>query len=282
MQDKLPPPIKLVVKRAGSVCIHTFISPFTGNNIANATHIIESENKLVVVDGQFLVTYAEQFIAYAKNIKDCHGNSKPIERVYLSHRHPDHWFGLAFAFRDTEIYALKRTVDAIKEHGEDSIKDHPGAPENVVIPQNIASPGNETIDGVKYIFEEEINAEVEAQLTIKLPDLKVYIVQDLIYSGTHLYLPTKVDDFDHWIEILQNMLEGDYELFLPGHGFPADKIEVARNIEYLCAARDEIINNRITKYDFKQFMLDRYRGTRLCPKIFDTYLPRLFDGASQF
>ncbi|MGO7778327.1 MBL fold metallo-hydrolase, partial [Rhizobium johnstonii] len=75
-------PIK-IVRRAGDVRIHTFISAFTDDNIANATHIIESRNKLVLVDGQFLVPYALQFREYANSI------GKEIDRIYLSHRHPD-------------------------------------------------------------------------------------------------------------------------------------------------------------------------------------------------
>jgi hypothetical protein len=104
-----------------------------------------------------------------------------------------------------------------------------------------------------------------------------YIVQDLIYSGTHLYL-TK--DIEHWIQVLRVMLASDYDLFMPGHGLPADKNEVARNIEYLSAAK-EAIDNGLTKGAFREFMLKRYPA-RLCPGIFDIYLPRLFGNEGQF
>src|SRR4051812_16855845 len=114
----LPDPIKMLVKEVGAVRIHTFISSFSYNNIANATHIIESENKLVLIDGQFLVPYARAFRAYAD------GLAKPIERLYLSHRHPDHWFGLGAAFRDVSVYALPETIAFLKEHGEQSREDH--------------------------------------------------------------------------------------------------------------------------------------------------------------
>ena len=275
-----------MVKGAGDVRIHTFISSFFDANIANATHIIESKNKLVLVDGQFLAPYARQFRDYADSLAKRLG--KRIERLYLSHRHPDHWFGLGTAFRDIDIYALPETIKFIKKHGEKSRQDHLKklralAPKRIVVPQNIAGPAEgkkekaEIIDGVKYIFNKITNTEIDFLLTIKLPDIGVYITQDLIYSGTHLYL-TK--DIKHWIHILQDMLKSDYELFMPGHGFPADKNEVAENIEYLSEAR-QVIGNRLSKYDFKYHMLQRY-PKRKCPGIFDIYLPRLFDGASDF
>jgi glyoxylase-like metal-dependent hydrolase (beta-lactamase superfamily II) len=276
MQPSLSAPIKIIVKKAGDVRIHTFISSYAYDNIANATHIIESKNKLVLVDAQFLAPYATQFRAYADSLR------KPIERLYLSHRHPDHWFGVGTAFGDIAIYALPETRDFIKEHGADSVKDHLQkmgdlAPKEIVVPQHLAEKGEETIDGVRYIFGKVLNTEIDFLLTIKLPEIGVYIVQDLIYSGTHLYL-TK--DIEHWIGVLEEMLLSDYELFMPGHGLPADKNEVARNIEYLSAAQ-QAIDNGVTKYDFKYFLLQRY-PERKCSGIFDIYLPRLLDGAGQY
>lgn len=272
-----------MVKRAGDVRIHTFVSAFTDNNIANATHIIESKNTLVLVDGQFLASYALQFRKYANDL------GKPIERLYLSHSHPDHWFGLGTAFSNIAIYALPETTQFIEDHGEASRKDHlkkmgdQAPPNKIVVPQNIVrldeqkKETEDTIDGEKYVFSRVTDTEIDFLLTISLPERGACITQDLIYSGTHLYL---TNNMAHWIEVLGDLLTSDYELFLPGHGFPADKVEVANNIEYLSAAK-HAIDTGVTKYDFKKFMLQRYPA-RQCPGIFDIYLPRLFDGASQF
>lgn len=269
-------PIKIVVKQSGCIRVHTFISSYEGNNIANATHIIESKNTLVIVDGQFLSPYANKFREYANSL------GKPIERLYLSHRHPDHWFGLGEAFSDVEIYALPETIDFLEKHAEESREDHMGklgdlAPKKIVIPRNVAKPGVETIDGVKYIIERVLDSEIDYALTLKLPELGVYIVQDLIYSGTHLYLTKYID---HWVALLEDMLVSNYEIFLPGHGYPADKKEVTENVKYLTAAK-EAISEGLKDSCFKDFMLKRF-PSRECPAIFDIYIPRLFDGASEF
>jgi glyoxylase-like metal-dependent hydrolase (beta-lactamase superfamily II) len=262
---------KIIVKRAGDIRIHTFIASYFDNNIANATHIIESKSALVLVDGQFLAPDAIEFRAYADSI------GKPIERLYLSHRHPDHWFGIGTAFSDISIYALPETTTFITDHGKDSTKDHPNAPDKIIIPQEIAKPGEEVIDGVKYVFSNVVNTEIDFLLTIQLPELGVYITQDLIYSGTHLYLTV---DMEHWSLILQHMLLSDYELFMPGHGLPADKNEVGRNMEYLLAAK-QAFDNGLKHEDFKNFLLQRY-PERKCPGIFDIYMKRLFDGARDY
>lgn len=275
MPDQLPDPITMVVKRAGDVRIHTFVAAFTGDNIANATHIVESANALVLIDGQFLAPYARKFREYAD------GLGKPIERLYVSHRHPDHWFGTGVAFGDVPVHALPETADFIREHGEDSIADHwklgDLAPAGITVPKETVEPGESTIDGVRYVLDRVTETEVDFHLTIKLPDLGVCFAQDLVYSGTHLYLSS---DMGHWIQVLSGLLAEDYDLFLPGHGLPADRVEVARNIEYLAAARQAAAAG-LTGDDFKDFLIRRYPERR-CPGIFDIYLPRLFGAARSY
>jgi glyoxylase-like metal-dependent hydrolase (beta-lactamase superfamily II) len=275
MLAQIAEPIIMVAKQTTHVRIHTFVASFTGNNIANATHIIETKNQLVLVDGQFLVPYARAFRRYAD------GLGKPIERLYLSHRHPDHWFGLGAAFQDVPIHALPETMGFIQEHGQASRDDHwklgDLAPDRIVVPEHTVSPGEEKIDGLRYVFDRVTDNEIDVNLSIGLPEAGVYFAQDMIYSGTHLYLTKQLD---HWIRILQELLVSDYELFMPGHGLPADKNEVARNIEYLAAAR-EAIDDGLADEAFKQYMLQRY-PERKCPGIFDIYLPRLFGGASDY
>jgi glyoxylase-like metal-dependent hydrolase (beta-lactamase superfamily II) len=275
MLAQLSDPIVMVAKTAGDVRIHTLVSSFANDNIANATHIVESRNRLVLIDSQFLAPYARRFREYAD------GLGKPIDRMYLSHRHPDHWFGTGTAFADIAVYALPETMDFIRDHGEESKNDHwklgDLAPGKIVVPQEVARPGDDTVDGVAYVLDKVLDTEIDFHLTVKLPDLGVYFAQDLVYSGTHLYLTKHIE---HWIAILEGMLQEDYQLFMPGHGLPADKNEVARNIEYLTAAGQAIADG-LTNDAFKSFMLQRY-PERKCPGIFDIYLPRLFDGAGDY
>jgi glyoxylase-like metal-dependent hydrolase (beta-lactamase superfamily II) len=275
MSAPLPDPTVIVTRRPGDVRVHTFVSASTGTNIANATHIIESRHQLVLVDGQFLAPYARQFRRYAD------GLGKPIERLYLSHRHPDHWFGIGTAFADVTVHALPETIAFVEQHGEDSRSDHwklgSFAPDRVVVPQAVVKPGEEIIDGVTYVLDEVTDTEIDFHLTVRLPEAGVFVAQDLLYSGNHLYVTQHIE---HWIDVLGELLRGDEELFLAGHGLPADKNEVARNVEYLWAAR-QAVSDGLTGDAFRDFLLWRYPERR-CPGIFDIYLPRLFGDASDY
>jgi glyoxylase-like metal-dependent hydrolase (beta-lactamase superfamily II) len=110
MASQLPEPVTQVVKEVGGVKIHAFISPEAF--LSNSTWIIEGPSELVVVDGQFVVPYAQWFRGYVNSLL------KPINRVYLSHEHPDHFFGISGAFPDVPVHALQETIDFLSANGE--------------------------------------------------------------------------------------------------------------------------------------------------------------------
>jgi glyoxylase-like metal-dependent hydrolase (beta-lactamase superfamily II) len=135
-----------------------------------------------------------------------------------------------------------------------------------------------TIDGIVFELVVFTDGEVKTQLAIKLPDLSVYIVQDLIYSGGHLYLHD-LDQVQGWIKILEELKASGYQMFLPGHGEPADRGEVQANIDYLRTAV------RIAK---KSAGVDAYKAAilaayphRIGAAIIDIYAPMLFPDKSQ-
>ncbi len=268
MNNQLPDPVIKVVKEINGVKIHTFISP--EDFLANATHIIEGPHELVIVDGQFVVPFAMGFRGYANSL------GKPINRVYLSHEHPDHFFGISAAFGDVPVYALPETIEFLKANGEAIRKDRaavfgPFVPESVVIPDHVAKPGKEVIDGITFEVIVHKNAEVETQLAIALPDLGVYITQDLIYSGGHVYLHKGIEG---WIEALEGLKASKYEFFLPGHGEPADKKEIQANIDYLKGAT-KIASESANAEAYKTALLAAYPD-RKAPAIIDIYTPYLF------
>lgn len=268
MSMPFPEPTTSVVLQSGDVTIHTFISAEA--LLANATHVIEGPNEVVVVDGQFIVPVAMGFRAFIDSL------GKPINRIYLSHDHPDHFFGVSAAFGDVPIYALPETIEFLKEHGEEiraarQLEFGPMVPPAIVIPTNVVEPGREVIDGITFDLAVVRNAETETQLTIGLPDQGVFIAQDLIYSGGHLYVEKEVDG---WIEVLRDLIASDWSVFLPGHGAPADKAELEANIDYLQTAH-RLYTESADADTFKAAILAAYPN-RSGAAIVDIYAPRLY------
>ena len=268
MAQQLPEAIIKVVKKTDKVKVHTFISPEAF--LANATHIIEGPHELILIDGQFVVPYAMQFRAYADSLK------KPISRVYLTHDHVDHFFGISAAFGDVDVYALKQTTEFLKQHGEEIRASRAKVygdfvPKKVVLPKKEAKAGKEVIDGTNFEFICDVDTETGFHLSMKLPDLGIFILQDLIYSGAHVYLTR---NFSKWISILEKAVASDFGLFLPGHGIPADKKEVQNNINYLKKAK-ELFEGGAGQESLKKSLIEAF-PKRSGAAVFDIYLPRLY------
>ena len=75
---------KVIVNDRGAAKIHAY-APSPG---ASTTHVIETNDGLVVIDAQMTVPDAREAIAYVRSL------NKPIRRLIVSHAHPDHWLGL--------------------------------------------------------------------------------------------------------------------------------------------------------------------------------------------
>jgi glyoxylase-like metal-dependent hydrolase (beta-lactamase superfamily II) len=67
----------------GDVRVHSYTAP--DDNINVTTQLIETPGRLVAVDGQIAIAGADEVVEYAK------GLGKPLDRLVISHEHPDHF-----------------------------------------------------------------------------------------------------------------------------------------------------------------------------------------------
>jgi glyoxylase-like metal-dependent hydrolase (beta-lactamase superfamily II) len=221
--------------KKGPVTLHTYVAP--ENSVLVTTHIIETAKSLVVVDAQFLQSFAKEARGYTDSLK------KPIERLILSHAHPDHWLANSAwgdaAFQSTETVA--KEVQAALDGGilkQQQANLGPEVDNLVRTPEGSLKAGAITIDGVAFEIEVKNNAEATEQIVIKLPEAKVVILQDLLYSNAHFFPGM---DRKNWISILESLrtLKG-YDTVLAGHGLPAGLGALDNAIEYLTFANETV------------------------------------------
>lgn len=247
---------KISVTDRRGIKIHTFTSSQDG--IFVNSHIIETKNRLVMVDTQLLREHAKEAKEYGESL------GKPIDRVIITHSHPDHWFGLEY-FERLPIYSLAETKEEIEKFGRTFINAEQklfgnAVTTRVILPEYEINGGVENIDGLEYEFEKIDDAEAGVQLLIKLPAVATMIVQDIAFNNVHLFIGQKA--FDNWIRVLKDLKNRKgYDTVLVGHGETNDMSVFGRNIAYLEYAK-KIFESVDNGNELKQQLIKKFPGYR--------------------
>src|SRR6266404_8490450 len=172
----------ILVSQFGPVKIHSYLSPADGFQVN--TQMIEGPTAVVIFDGQLLLPYADEAASYVQML------GKPVDRIILSHTHTDHWSGLQVLterFPDARVFALDGVADQLRARGSarlDSFRPIYGEriATRVTIPTETITEGLQRIDGVTYDFKRFVDAEADLQLAALLPEQKVLMAFDLVFS----------------------------------------------------------------------------------------------------
>jgi glyoxylase-like metal-dependent hydrolase (beta-lactamase superfamily II) len=228
----------ILVSHVGPVKIHSYLSPVDGFHVN--TQMIEGPTAVVIFDGQLLLPYADEVASYVQTL------GKPVERIILSHAHTDHWSGLQVLterFPDARVFALDGVADQLRARGQarlDSFRPIYGdrIATKVTIPTETITEGLQRIDGITYDFKRFVDAEADLQLAALLPEQKVLMAFDLVFSpNEHAF--TLVDHFDHWVIILEQLkaLQG-YDTITIGHDTPVHRSAIDSTIMYVKRAKE--------------------------------------------
>jgi glyoxylase-like metal-dependent hydrolase (beta-lactamase superfamily II) len=211
----------------GAVRVHSYTAP--ADSVHVTTQLIETPGRVIAVDAQFVLAYADEVAAYAA------GLGKPLDRVIVTHAHPDHFNGAARF--GAPVHALAAVRDQIAALGDGQDPTGVTIPAADITPTVVIEPGTETIDGVRFVFEAHSGGEAADELVVKLPDFGVLVAQDLVYHQVHLFLGN--DDIAGWQRAVETLAaDAAYDTVLAGHGLPAGPGVFAELRKYLADARE--------------------------------------------
>jgi glyoxylase-like metal-dependent hydrolase (beta-lactamase superfamily II) len=220
-----------------NVTIHTISSPLEGE-MSNA-QLIETDNKLLLIDALQLIPHATELKKYVNSI------GKPLDRVIVTHYHPDHWFGIA-SFKEYPIYALQEVIDRIDAFADFVLNYHRGIhgenaaaliPSEKVTPSIAIKEGLFDFDGITLNLMKILDTEAPCILVPELPEHGILFAQDLVYNGAYAYFGDRTTDgglcLNNWIKAIQDFKQKNYKIVLPGHGKPTDSSIFDEVITYL-------------------------------------------------
>ncbi|MFF1724138.1 MBL fold metallo-hydrolase [Streptomyces sviceus] len=245
----------------GAVRIHSYMSP--ADTFHATTQLIETPARIVVIDAQLNPAYADEAVAYAK------GLGKPLDRLIITHAHPDHYNG-ADRF-GAPVHVLPQVREQIAARPAAQLPSGLAVPATDLPSSVDITPGTEVIDGVPFVFEAVSGGEAADELLVKLPDQGVLVAQDLVYNDVHLYLGN--NDITGWQQAVDALAaETGYDTILAGHGLPAGPEVYAGIRQYLADAR-ELLGDDGEAY--KKAIVDRY-PSHVGPFIIDIANRSLF------
>src|SRR5207302_4920295 len=140
------------------------------------------------------------------------------------------------------VFALDGVADQLRARGQarlDRFRPIYGEriATRVTIPTETITQGLQQIDGVTYDFKRFVDAESDLQLAALLPEQKVLMAFDLVFSpNQHAF--TGANHFDHWMIVLESLkaLQG-YDTITIGHATPVDRSPIDSTMTYVKRAR---------------------------------------------
>lgn len=205
-----------------------YFTPENGGFLVNTAFISTSEGVIVIGSGPSLA-FGKQYRRYIEDL-----TQRPIQRVLITHKHPDHFLGNQ-AFKDRPIEADALTTQMLQKEGD-------GLAENLyrlvgdrmkgtefVAPNTPLTLGKHTIGGHTL---EYISASGHTQSDVAVYDHTTGVLYaiDQVFNGRTPTMPNA--HIKNWLASLDRLEAIPFKVLVAGHG------PVSHNKQAIQATRD--------------------------------------------
>lgn len=253
-----------------------------GGFLATST-LISGEKETVLIDAQFTRSAAHRLTAKILE------SGKKLSRVFITHAHPDHYFGLEIIKRQfpaAKFYAKPEVVQQMRVLGPQKVAiwkplygdNLTGKP---IIPQAF-SAGEFQIEGQKVQVMDLKPGEIEHSTVFYIPSLKTVVAGDAVYSGVHVWLAeTNTQTRKTWLDNLNRIAELKPTRVIGGHQGSElkDSVSAIKFTAQYIRDFNQILEGAKTSDEAKAAMLKKYPKLQL-PVILDFSLKAAYGSKS--
>jgi glyoxylase-like metal-dependent hydrolase (beta-lactamase superfamily II) len=216
---------------------HLEIKVHTGHGVngydVNAT-MISGEHDMIVIDSQFSLSEAHRLAAEILESK------KNLTTIYVTHPHPDHFFGLAVlkqAFPNARAVALPATAEAEKAAWPARQKfwfltygnNIPG-PDPVEL-EALPTPVL-TLEGEQFPITGPVRgSDGPGNSFVYIPSLKAVVTGDIVFDHVYFGVP-RGDAREEWSKTIDQITALQPMIIVPGHEGPGATRDM-RSIQFM-------------------------------------------------
>jgi glyoxylase-like metal-dependent hydrolase (beta-lactamase superfamily II) len=244
----------------------TVFTASPGGFLVNST-LVAGEKEVVLIDAQFSLADAHRLVAAILESK------KTLTTVYITHGHPDHYFGLAAikqAFPKAKLVAHPAAVAEIQKTWKAKVKQWGpmyGAlvPQTPVLPVALAAK-TITLEGQTLEIRSPSPGDSADNSYVWIPSIKTAIAGDIVYANVHAWTrDTNAAQRKAWIKTLDEIAALKPATVVAGHKDPKvkdDPSAVKATRDYL-EAFDVAVAASKTAAEVQQKMKARYGAYQL-------------------
>jgi glyoxylase-like metal-dependent hydrolase (beta-lactamase superfamily II) len=243
-----------------------FFSDEKGFEVASV--IVMGKNDAVLIDAQWTLSNAHRVIAEIAE------TGKQLTTIYVTHAHPDHYFGLgviANAFPSARVIALAPVARTINhqffgklEHWEQVI----GATNVCRKTVNIEVLGQNyfELEGQRIEIIPEVIGDLKYNTVIWIPSIKTLYGSDVLFNQAHPFTcEVTAEERQQWIRDIESLEKIGADVIIPGHqkpGMPFDSSCFTFMKNYLIATEEEIARTK-DEANFFYAMVQRFPEANL-------------------
>ena len=240
--------VRLSTHGRNSLAIKVFFSDESGFEVASV--IVTGKTDAVLIDAQWTLSNAHRVIAEILE------TGKYLRTIYITHAHPDHYFGLgtiAEAFPEARVVALPSVASVINKQFFGKIEHWEKVIGVINVPRKTAkieslAENYFELEGERIEIIPEVMGDMKYNTAVWIPSIRTLVGSDVLFNQAHPFTcELTAEERQQWIRDIERLERLDAEVIIPGHqkpGMPFDSSSFDFTKDYLVATQEELVRTK--------------------------------------
>jgi glyoxylase-like metal-dependent hydrolase (beta-lactamase superfamily II) len=258
--------VRLNTHGPNQLATKVFFSDESGFEVASV--IVTGKTDAALLDAQWTLSNAHRVIAEILE------TGKYLKTIYITHAHPDHYFGLgtiAEAFPEARIVAVPSEANIINKQFFGKVEHWESVIGPINVPRKTAEiePLNENyfeLEGNRIEIIPKVMGDMKYNTVVWIPSIKTLYGSDVLFNQAHPFTcELTAEERKQWVKDIERIAKMDADVIIPGHqkpGMPFDTSSMEFTRDYVIAT-EEVLAETNDVANFYYAMVKRFPDANL-------------------